>query len=1101
MTPQEIFHSIEEILSELRSINAPGYLNTTDLRLFPIINQFIEIFSGSIKTKKDRDENSDGLKFTTGDRSMDAYKWIYNVLLLNLYELTIKLKNELDITPDTELGVESDFYADLTLLSRNLFNNLDPSIRKTLQKRGFTIIQNIQSGFDTEYVNKDTRTNKLLSIQLAVNTQTYIKIPKVSEYSLASLNPLTSEVYPISQPSGFSFELAELSIKESLHRIRLLKHLGMDSSLSSLVSKMKELSNVTYIEKDDVFVFRLPTTPMKQYIEFTTDYTLEEVIGISNILVYSDIENSYQKAIKLLELIVQNPDRDVSELLTLLNGNPIIEMIFNKDNIPLPEGFERPLTRESIKKYLGSLPKPLTRKYETELCPVKISVTRIRNNYVIGHLTSADLSILSDFETLFRSMDIVNKSYVTLGKSINYANSRIMIRDTMLLAPASKKSLSAIGKLYDLSKYELTRSEISQMDVLLQENPVRFTEYALRDAVITLTHACWMETFHFNLKGVGIPLTLSGIGNKFVERQWEKNGYEGFQISPDHLIGDASRVQTPLGLHKVGDTGLKLGMYIANYKGGRNESFMYGYENRIWWIDYDLTSAYTTVLYRLGHPMYSKGKELTIVQLLQLSDDDLLYSYTVIKCYFVFPNSVKYPSIPVYINETSTVYPLTGRAILTGAEYILARNQGCKFTIFSVYRIPFSQDQYPFKEIINEIQSKRRSFPKGSISNLMYKEIGNSIYGSLVRGMSDKRRYDNRTGGQIRIPAHFLSNPILSSWITALIRSIIGECLHGIQRLQGKVVSVTTDGFITDIKDLETQIIEKLNSKSSYLLREFKNLRKELSGDDTALEIKNEERGIITWSTRGQLGINSTIKATTGFQNREYSHSELVELFTEKMTSEDRTIEFIQSSLRSASSISKKGGHVTKIYTDQRFSMKYDNRRLIIDNFRVIDPYSSDSVMLLERDFKSIDDNIDHIKNNQYLLDSKPVTDADMCRNLRFISNKPFHTEYNQSTSKTFKNAYKNYNDLGIRNFIKFLLSTPPKLPAIALELNTYEKIIDFIHGYDPKFRVSKSSLSNLKHRKMIFNQVPRTTETIKFCDYVKSRFPKFDESVFFKSS
>lgn len=82
--------------------------------------------------------------------------------------------------------------------------------------------------------------------------------------------------------------------------------------------------------------------------------------------------------------------------------------------------------------------------------------------------------------------------------------------------------------------------------------------------------------------------------------------------------------------------------------------------------------------------------------------------------------------------------------------------------------------------------------------------------------MSDKRKFDNKTGNQIRISAHFLSNPILASWITAFIRSIIGECLHTIQSLGGKVVSVTTDGFITDIKDIE----EKMND--CFLLSIFK---------------------------------------------------------------------------------------------------------------------------------------------------------------------------------------------------------------------------------------------------------------------------------------
>ena len=69
----------------------------------------------------------------------------------------------------------------------------------------------------------------------------------------------------------------------------------------------------------------------------------------------------------------------------------------------------------------------------------------------------------------------------------------------------------------------------------------------------------------------------------------------------------------------------------------------------------------------------------------------------------------------------------------------------------------------------------------------MYKEIGNSIYGSVVRGMGDKRKFDNKTGQTHRLNAHFLTNPLIASWLTAFIRSIIGECLHNIQKLGGKV--------------------------------------------------------------------------------------------------------------------------------------------------------------------------------------------------------------------------------------------------------------------------------------------------------------------------
>jgi hypothetical protein len=119
-----------------------------------------------------------------------------------------------------------------------------------------------------------------------------------------------------------------------------------------------------------------------------------------------------------------------------------------------------------------------------------------------------------------------------------------------------------------------------------------------------------------------------------------------------------------------------------------------------------------------------------------MSVEYILFSFIVINCSFEFPNNVKYLSIPVYMNENTTVYPLRGESVLIGSEYLLAKNQKCALEIQEIYKIDFDPVFPPFGDIISDIQAKRRAFPKGTISNLLYKELGNSIYGSLVRGMT-----------------------------------------------------------------------------------------------------------------------------------------------------------------------------------------------------------------------------------------------------------------------------------------------------------------------------------------------------------------------------
>lgn len=58
--------------------------------------------------------------------------------------------------------------------------------------------------------------------------------------------------------------------------------------------------------------------------------------------------------------------------------------------------------------------------------------------------------------------------------------------------------------------------------------------------------------------------------------------------------------------------------------------------------------------------------------------------------------------------------------------------------------------------------------------------------------------------------------------------------------MDGKVVSVTTDGFLTNIPNLE----EKLSD--NFLCKEYSKLRYILSGDSKILELKHQGKGIIS---------------------------------------------------------------------------------------------------------------------------------------------------------------------------------------------------------------------------------------------------------------
>lgn len=238
-----------------------------------------------------------------------------------------------------------------------------------------------------------------------------------------------------------------------------------------------------------------------------------------------------------------------------------------------------------------------------------------------------------------------------------------------------------------------------------------------------------------------------------------------------------------------------MGDYLGNYKGGRNESFMYGIDKKTYWYDYDLISAYTTVMYALGHPVYGQYKRLGIDELnkrYKETPESLIFSYIIVKGSFEFPETVNYPSIPVYADDVTTVYPLSGECNLTGSEYVLARNQGCEIKVDSVVEVPFLsvkkdkkdkedkenkeiaffypmeknevvlKDQ-PYASVIMNIQRRRRASPKGSLQNTMDKLLGNSMYGLVVQGISHKKHFDIPSDSLKRMDGSVYSNAILAS--------------------------------------------------------------------------------------------------------------------------------------------------------------------------------------------------------------------------------------------------------------------------------------------------------------------------------------------------
>jgi len=190
--------------------------------------------------------------------------------------------------------------------------------------------------------------------------------------------------------------------------------------------------------------------------------------------------------------------------------------------------------------------------------------------------------MLSDFKEFKEKLSIVGKSYITLGLPLRYKECFLYVRDTKMLAPAGYGKLENLGMLYskegDYTKRFIEKHYIVEMSKLLTDDKGRFVDYAMLDVKITAKHVAEMERFNISVKGLGIPSTLSSIGRAYVAKNWKQNfdKHLPYQISGEYLMGNANEIQTPKGLFATKDVGAHMSYYIANYKGGRNESFMYG---------------------------------------------------------------------------------------------------------------------------------------------------------------------------------------------------------------------------------------------------------------------------------------------------------------------------------------------------------------------------------------------------------------------------------------------------------------------------------------------------------------------------------------------
>lgn len=275
----------------------------------------------------------------------------------------------------------------------------------------------------------------------------------------------------------------EEGIQIGIDRIRKLLYKDYDLILTNIIKNIEasDQCKKVIVEEKGLVQYVTKFTPVKTQFKFTDSYSFSKLLEDSMFLSLKEIQKTLSKAFEEMGLNYEMSNEIMRRLLT-----------------------QRGVRTTTVIGEGG----------------MKLSITVIKNLYLCCHYSVADLCMLSDFESIKELVDILQKTYASLGK-IDYEKNKsvnIYLRDTSLLAPAGKKSLESLGEMHggDFTKVKIPIKHKSDMLGFKNEDPKMFEEYAMQDAVVTLKHINEMEDIHVDFGKVGVPLTLSSLSRTYL---------------------------------------------------------------------------------------------------------------------------------------------------------------------------------------------------------------------------------------------------------------------------------------------------------------------------------------------------------------------------------------------------------------------------------------------------------------------------------------------------------------------------------------------------------------------------------------------------------
>ena len=452
----------------------------------------------------------------------------------------------------------------------------------------------------------------------------------------------------------------------------------------------------------------------------------------------------------------------------------------------------------------------------------------------------------------------------------------LSVRDTMAHAPAGRQSLAALGDSCGVAKLSVPGDYISCMDLYQRDHFEDFLDYGVNDSVIVVEYLARLygenKVSPATLSG-GAARALVAAGCKYfgVPRGVDfRRVYSGLvphdaldSYSDDDLSFYVERRWEPLD----GAASVVMRAFAQAYHGGMNACpapcYWEGHT-----LDLDAKNAYPTAMSSILDIDWNSGVIDRVIHEREITLDDVPSPVVPFVGFvsFEFPESVRYPSIPVLADST-LIYPRTSEGIsgewASAPEVWLALRLGARVFCQIGFSCRLLEGSEPdgrsrvlragVTQLVADRASARKTFGKKTLEELFLKTAVNSSYGKTAQDVAPHRAWNAYVQAMGEVGGSAITSPYHACMTTGLVRAQLLAAMNQVHESGHRVFSVTTDGFITDAP------LDVVQDFDLYgLLPILEDARLALTGDASIWEAKHSQDTLLNFTTRGNVSLEDT---------------------------------------------------------------------------------------------------------------------------------------------------------------------------------------------------------------------------------------------------